>query len=705
MALEKKTDSSRQNNGLSSRNALILKIALFLNYLSKEDHQKLLYDLKQHQDNPAVDILKLMQVKNYIGQANAVDLKKTCVSFARAQEDSRFGSLCINFEFLTQSNLDLALEEQKRLAEQGRNIRLGDLLIDAGMLSKRQCDLILQKQKLENTFRKNTPLNEPPTADEISTNVCEDEFLDAPSAFDKNRMREIRENGIILLIQNDALKAFITKTKEFDDSICLEDLKFFLEQNGVIYGLVDDESLKAFVEDEKYKTTFLKAAEGLEPIDGTDAGVVYLFERDYLKPGRFSEDGTIDFKERGEIPFVSAGDVLAEKIPPKEGKDGVSVYGEAIPKADAMDISFVLGKGVRVSKDGLKVMADVNGNPRVSPSGEFSVNDAYYIEGDVDFNTGHVIFDKNVYITGSIKNGFRVEAINVVAKAVDGGIIKAQGDVFIQNGITESVIEAKGNIKAGFMHRSKAACMGDMTVVKEIVDTEVLLEGTFKMSRGRVYSSSIMAKGGAKIYSIGSEKSGPSTITVGISGYLEKKLQDLDSRIEKRRIFLETRSLEKNKIQADLDIIMKKLEDFDQSKLRTVSIMNEVKKNGPEKMEDKIELLQKSLGTADVKIHGLKNDKALLEYHLKKANHDILACEKAIKIADQDKLTLKRLEQASPSKPILDVAGKILAGTRINGRYAHLTLSRTLTRTRIMEINTQWDKGCKKRSEMVMTNL
>ena len=65
---------------------------------------------------------------------------------------------------------------------------------------------------------------------------------------------------------------------------------------------------------------------------------------------------------------MSAGDVLAEKIPPKEGKDGVSIYGEAIPKADAMDVTFVLGKGVRVSKDGLKVMADVNGNPRVSPS-------------------------------------------------------------------------------------------------------------------------------------------------------------------------------------------------------------------------------------------------------------------------------------------------------------------------------------------------
>ena len=69
---------------------------------------------------------------------------------------------------------------------------------------------------------------------------------------------------------------------------------------------------------------------------------------------------------------MSAGDVLAEKIPPKEGKDGVSIYGEAIPKAEAMDISFALGKGVRLSRDGLKVLADVNGSPKVSPAANFT---------------------------------------------------------------------------------------------------------------------------------------------------------------------------------------------------------------------------------------------------------------------------------------------------------------------------------------------
>ncbi len=668
MASDSKNGSSGQSGGLGSRNALILKIALHLNYLSKKNHQKLLQDLQLHKNRSEIDILKLMRVKNYTSQANILKLKRTCFDFVRTQQDIRFGSLCTNFEFLTQSNLNLALEEQKKLAEEGRNIMLGALLVDAGMLSDKQRNLVLHKQRLEKTTRKNTQPYE--ITDEASG---EHEASEETPGFDKRRMREIKEAEILILIQDDLLKAYISKTNNFKNSIFVSDLKSLLEKNGIIYGLVDDQSLEAFIKEEKYKTSFFKIAEGLEPIAGKDAKIFYMFDQDYLKPGRLAEDGTIDFKERGEIPFVSAGDILAEKIPLKEGRDGVSIYGDDIPKGAAEDISFVLGKGARVSKDGLRVISDVNGNPKVNSFGEISVNDSYFIEGDVDYTTGHIKFDKTVYITGSIKSGFRVEAIDVVAKAVDGGFVKAQGDVFVQNGATESVIEAKGNIKAGFLHRSKAACMGNMTVVKEIVDTEILVEGTFEMNRGRVYASSIMAKGGAKIYQIGSEKASPSTITVGASGYLEKKIQAIDSTIEKRQNLLEKLTQEKTKTESDLIIIMEKLKNLDQTNL---------------------------------KIHALNDEKALLETHLKKTNHDILTCTEAVDTSVKDKFALKRLQQTSPKKPILEVAGKTLAGTRIYGRYSHLILSRTLSRTRIMEIHNQKDEeGSKKGWEMIIGNL
>jgi uncharacterized protein (DUF342 family) len=691
-------------NETSHRNALIIKIALFLNYLKKDDHPKLIKKLQALQKtNKDVDVLKVLLVNKYINQADFNSLKKICIGFATVHEDSRLGSLCINFGFLTQSNLDLALEEQKRLAEAGKNIMLGDLLVDAGMISERQRNLLLQKQKFEGLAKRGT-------GQSAQTDSKQDAPSDNSPDYDISNMRETREAEFVLLVSNDGLTALIKKTEQFDNAMLLADLKFLLEKNGIIYGLADDDSLETFIKDPKYKDTLFEVARGLEPIDGTDAQIIYMFERDYLKPGELAEDGTIDFKERGEIPFVSQGDVLAEKIPPKAGKDGVSVYGDSIAQCEASDISLSLGKGVRGSSDGLKVISVVEGNPKVSPTGEISVNDAYFIEGDVDYTTGHIKFDKNVYITGSIKSGFRVEAIDVVANTIDGGIVKAKGDVFIQNGITDSAIEAKGSIKAGFVHRSKASCLGDMTVVKEVVDTDAMLEGTFEMRKGRLFSSTICAKGGAKIYQIGSERTKPSTITVGASIYLETELKNIDKSIERRQNVLENKNLEKNKLTSQLAVIDEKLDNFDQSRKRTLAMIEEMKKKtaqAPDSASDsKIDLFQKGLDEADKKIHVLLDQKALIETQLKKIATEIKTSADAVKQSVQEKFRLKRMNQTQPPRPILDAEGIILSGTKISGRFANLVVRETLSRSRIMEMNqNQSDNPSKRGWEMIVTSL
>lgn len=661
MSSENKAGLPIQDSATSNRNALTIKIAMALNYLSKSNYQKLILDLQKKENNTEPDIFKLLLGKDYVDPQEIATLKKTCLNFIRIQEDARFGALCINFKFLTQSNLNLALEEQKRLAAAGRNVLLGELLVEAGMLSERQRNLILHKQKLEITSRKNRKSK---PVDEKAGH------LEKP-VFDKTRMQEIREVEITILIQTDALKAFVIKTNDFNNSMPLSDLKFLLEKNGIIYGIVDDDSLSLFIKDNTYGEQFFEIAKGLDPIDGTDAQIVYMFEKDYLKAGYLAEDGTMDFKNRGDIPFVAKGDILAEKIPLKEGKEGVNIYGEAIPSVQAEDMSFFLGKGVRLSKDQLTVVADVDGIPKVEPGNEISVNDACFIEGDVDYSTGHIKFNKNVYITGSIKSGFRVEAIDVVAKTIDGGFVNAQGDVFIQNSVTESIIQAKGSIKAGFMHRSKAACMGNMNILKEIVDTDIILEGTFEMNRGRMFSSSVCAKGGAKIYNIGSEKAGPSIITVGTSHYLEKQLQDMNATLEKNQNTLEELTKEKNKIEIELNILHEKSTDVD--------------------------ALQKNPDFTD--------QKTILESRLNKTNHDISTCTEAVKKCMEEKFALKLLTRKNPPKPVLEVAGKVLAGTKICGRYANLVLSQNLSRSKIMEINSRNDDGSVKGWELIVTNL
>lgn len=640
-----------QDRGIDFRNTLVTKIALFLNYLNKIDYQKLVRYFNSHPVGSETEILKFMVVHKLINPQDVAALKKACLNFAKAQEDTRFGSLCIQFEFLTQSNLVLALEEQKRMAAGGSNIFLGDLLVDAGMLSERQRKLILQKQKIETGMR------------------------DPKAAAAEETFREIHEPGITFLISHDALNAYAVKTGQFNSSMSVETVKELLENNGIIYGMVPETTLEEFIRNEIYHSRRLQVAKGLFPVAGTDAAIEYKFEEDFLKAGSLMENGAIDFKDRGEIPNVVVDDVLAVKTPVKPGRDGINIFGDVVPAPEPVDLPLKNGKGARLSGDGLTAIADRNGFPRINRQGKVAVNEAYFIKGDVDYNTGHIKSEQSVFITGTIKNGFEVEAVDVVAKAIDGGTIRSKGNVIIQNGVTNADIDAQGNVTAGHIQSSTIACIGDMLVNKEVVDTRISMEGTFKMLRGKMFSSTLHARGGARVWQVGSEKARPCTISVGFSHYLEQTLNALDKEVEKNQTGFESKSLERSLLQKELEQIKA---DISGDK-------------GADQSPPDIQALMVKKQEAELKLESVTNQ--------------VTAFANTLKQCVKEKFQLKKLDKEIPSKPILDVNGKLISRTRINGRYTKLIVSADMARVRVMEIANKNAAGQIEGWEMVTTRL
>lgn len=709
MAPKKQSKKNKRPKGLSRRNALILKVASFLHFINTDDHEKLLNSLGRAKSVSKIDILKILETENYVDPSDILSLKKACQCFAKKHKDLRMGALSMSFGFLTKSNLDLALEEQQQLAKQGENIKLGDLLVDAGMLSKNQKNLLLYKQDFDSArsqppTEKTDPQEpftdnaEPDVPDIVFENISMEEahgqgegpdmFPDMDLNFpliDTTGMKEIQEDGIIIFISGDAVNAYLMKKDGFNENTHIENLKYTLEQYGIVSGLVDDDSLNDFINSSRYLDTFFEAAKGVEPVHGVDAKIDYLFEIDYLKPGELTEDGNIDYRQRGEIPFVAPGDVIAEKTPLEEGKDGFNIYGDPAPHIQANDIKIKLGKGVKLSESGVQVTAAIGGNPKLRQDGELSVNDAYFIEGDVDYTTGHIKFEKNVYITGTIKNGFKVEAVDVVANNIDGGVINAQGDVFIQNGATKSVIHALGAIKAGYLHRCRTSCMGNMVVVKEIIDSEAVLEGAFITDKGSVLSSKITAKGGGKIYNIGTDKAAPSSISVGSSAYIEMELERLGKAIEQHQTELEKKTDSKNNIEQELAIVTEKLKNFEDSKKRTLAMLTEMKTRS-DKDEIKIALFQESLLDASQKSSALNEQKIQMEKKLARLTKRMENHSENIKQDITEQFNLKRIANSSEARPILDVTGKISSGTKVSGKHAIMVTRHPLSKSRIMEV-------------------
>ncbi|MEH0021562.1 MAG: FapA family protein [Desulfobacter sp.] len=645
------------------QNALVTRIALFLNYLSRKNFQKLLRDVRHQPISSEGELLKLMIAKRYIRPSDAPALKKTCLSFARAQEDTRFGSLCIEFEFLTQSNLNLALEEQERLAESGQTVFLGDLLVDAGMLSERQQKLVLQKQKMDIDFK--------------------DAAVGAAG-----KAREFKEKDITIHVPEDGLTAMVTKTERFNPNLSLTNLKEMIERNGIIYGMVDDNTLKTFLQSDASADNRFEVARGLAPVAGTDARIFYLFDRDYLSAGAVAEDGSIDYKNRGEIPFVSTDTVLAEKVPAKPGRDGVNVFGDVVEAEFPQDPDIICGNGVALSGDRLKAFAVTAGYPKLNQDGVLSVLDAHVIRGDVDFTTGHVKFTKNVFITGTIKNGFRVEAKDVVALAVDGGIIHAKGDVVVANGVTDASIKAGGKVSAGFIHRSTIACMGNMQVGKEVVESNLMLEGTFDMSRGKMYASSMSARGGARIYTIGSVKTVPSSIAVGMSSYIKNELNFLNRQIERCQNIFDKKTAEKSGFKERLTQIGTALIQLDKVDKKT----GYPDYPSPEHYH--------------AALAKLTSEKSIIERKITRTTKELQDLKQTIKHRVSEKIELKRQSHATPPKPILDISGRIFSGTQVRGIHSSTVMASDLARVRIIEMSCDSDRGAECRAwEMVTSRL
>lgn len=81
------------------------------------------------------------------------------------------------------------------------------------------------------------------------------------------------------------------------------------------------------------------------------------------------DEGNIDFKQRGEIPLVEKGTVLAEKTPRVKERAGLNIHGEDVAMSPSKDTPMKFGKGAVLSEDGFKLLAGVRGYPKFSLGG------------------------------------------------------------------------------------------------------------------------------------------------------------------------------------------------------------------------------------------------------------------------------------------------------------------------------------------------
>ncbi len=623
-----------------------------------------------------------------------------------------FGSRALKKGFITKSQIEVALGLQAKEFQKTHSCRfIGEIMVDQGMITEEQRQIVLKE--MEHIEKKESdPVKSMVSGVEVEDNhklsdnrpkngsfqqngTLDNSIIEEgqPVAFDST----IERGKIQLMVSTNRLEAKIVATGNLSTPFTMEEVDNLLENAGINYELVDKTKVDFFLKTISNKNNELVVAKGENSTPGKDAVIKYFFNSDYLKACRINEDGTVDYKDRGVVPHVNSGDLIAEKIPAQEGKDGFDVYGRQIPFIVPEDKNITFESGVELSKDGLKAFANVDGQPNITVTGKLSVFDEFNVKGDVDYRTGNIEFNGNINVDGVVKDGFSVRGGNLTVKEIQKAEIYLKGNLTVNGGIFGAAIQTEGQVIAKYIKDANIKSYGDVVVDKEVFNSKIRTSGKCVIERGRIISSLVTAKEGIEAKEIGTDVSSPCTIKVGQDEHIRKVIQGFDFKINQRKKELEGEQAQYEKLLEEQKELHNKLSELaqiqDRAQTLEKSLLAKIEEAEEQKVEHEISKIKVAIDKIRKKLKEVEKEIGDIFSKQERFVEDISTSLTKIEnsINEIEKLSKEKIDVVEWSKkevgnPVIVVKGLIYGGTKIFGPHSIATLNETEKNVTIKEV-------------------
>lgn len=381
--------------------------------------------------------------------------------------------------------------------------------------------------------------------------------------------------------------------------ISADAIKRSLITQGIVEQCIDEKKIEEFVDNPVYDNPFL-VAEAITPVDGKDAYLSYNFETDPKKlKAKVSESGNINYKEN-RIQNVIAGQPLATKIPAERGKGGKTVYGRYLEAKNGKDVQILLGKNVKFDKDGVTVVAEIDGEVMLF-NGKITVEPVKFLDA-VNVKTGDIKFVGTVIIKGAVEEGYRVEATNIeVNGIVDKSYLEATGNIILSQGVFgkgEGYIKAGKSLWAKFINDTTVEVEENVIVSDSIVNSNVTAMKNIivRGKKAQIIGGHLLATEEICAKKIGSPGGGTeTTLEVGI-----------DPRAKNRLLALQKKQTDLTKEYDNLELDIQTLEQ--QKKLR---------KKLPLEKEEKLTSLKNRNNEITTELENISNEIESIQLHLR----------------------------------------------------------------------------------------
>ena len=516
----------------------------------------------------------------------------------------------------------------------------------------------------------------------------------------------------IKTIVSDGMKAYLVEKSKMDSDVNIADIKKILAREKIIFGIVSDKKIQSFIDKRLKRIKPFLIAEGKLPTEPSHGSIEYMFDTNPIKNIDTSkvdeEQDRIDYKERGEMPFISKGDLIAQRIPGIPGKHGKDVFGKRIEAQKARQANLRCGNGVSLSEDKRMAHARIDGMPVLTTGRMERVNvlPQYYINGDVNMKTGNIRFAGPVVVKGTVQNGFKIRSASLEAQELYRADVRVDGNINIQGGVVGSKVVCLGEFKTKFLKGSTVECESDVVVKNGIVDSKVDTRTNCIVENNKILTSNIMALKDIITVDLGSKTSPGSQLTVGIDPVLAKemaRLKDelklLEEKIENEEEELDIDCFED--IEDEYKEVIKKIEKLEPaleeaSKITSGLIKNykdlknkeqqKEKQNKSKKQEQlisTIKVFSAKIGPAKKELITLKKDQKDLQSKIEKIQNLRSEFDKT---QSEIQLINKKI-QTSDQKARVVVKGDVYPGSIINGIDSSLEIFEQKSSVKFEEIS------------------
>lgn len=374
-----------------------------------------------------------------------------------------------------------------------------------------------------------------------------------------------RTPGLTLSLSRDVMKALLTVTPGIDpkEKLLIDDIVAAGARIGMEARRFNPETLGEIVDAWNQNRQPLKeevvAVSSQPPQAGSDGRLEWLLPVPWEKsdpespenpkvavvaeaaaktaPGASSPDpAKRDLREVKSIVAVTAGQPVVRVLPPGKGIHGEDLLGRLLPAQDGKPIAFNPGLNIEESSQerGL-FLANKSGFLRLK-DGRPEVQECFVVEGDVDYATGNIRYDRSAEIRGDVQDGFGICVggdLSIGGSVGDCRII-AGGAILIRGGFQgkgQGVLHAKSGVSFSFGSNQAVRAYGSIEVLKEAYNMSLSTREALTV-RGPIVGGRAMAGTLIECLAAGNEHGTPTSLEVGFDFLALEGLHEVEGRIK-----------------------------------------------------------------------------------------------------------------------------------------------------------------------------